>query len=203
MLVTIYFVIVALAVFAVFVIALAINHKNTTDAKNNQERIYSMFKNKLDDSEKSEIRFVFLDDNMTANSSTPDNQKKFLALNNNKQKLFLVDYNTNKISVIDFTEVHNYEIYENGSNVSTGGAMGGFWTGIFGAETSVSCKELKLIIRLNNFDNPQICYEIITKTTLNIGVNKTSPVYKKCMDSLHEVCSLLEIIVSHNNQSKQ
>lgn len=90
----------------------------------------------------------------------------------------------------------DYEVYENGSQQTYGGAF----YGLFGAETSGSCKELKLIVRINRYDISQICYEIIFDTTFNIGINKSSEIYKQCIGTLHEVVSFLEVVKNENKQ---
>lgn len=60
------------------------------------------------------------------------------------------------------------------------------------------CKDLKLIIRLNNYDNPQLVYNIISNTTFNIGINKSSHIYKQCIETLQEVVSFLEVVKNDN-----
>ena len=61
------------------------------------------------------------------------------------------------------------------------------------------CKELKLIIRLKRYDISQVCYEIISNTVLNTGINKSTQPYKQCISTLQEVVSLLEVI-KHENE---
>ncbi len=121
--------------------------------------------------------------------------KKFIAVDDKTQKIALIDYKTNNVVIANFEEIVNYEVYENGSVVTTGGSMG-LRHSIFAAETNGMCKELRLIIRLNRLNSPHLVYSIIENTSLNIGLNKSSDNYKNCILSLQEAVSLLEIIIN-------
>lgn len=139
----------------------------------------------------------YITDNFTYKKSK--SYKKFLAIDNENKKLCLVDYCKCSVSIVDLNEIVNYEIYENGSSVVTGGGIGSWGAGLFGAQSNKTCKELRLIIRLNTYENPQICYDVIFDTFLGLGVGKTSDIYKKCILSMQEAVSLLE--VTNNNKS--
>ena len=111
-------------------------------------------------------------------------------------------YKKEKIIIVGFNEVLNYEVYENGSNSTFGGNAGGLFGGIFAAETNGMCKDLKLIIRLNSFENAQIVYNIISNTTFNAGLNKSTSQYKSCISSMQEVVSFLEVVKKQNRNTK-
>ena len=73
--------------------------------------------------------------------------------------------------------------------------------GIFATETNGMCKDLKLIIRLNSYENAQIVYNIISNTTFNAGLNKSTSQYKSCISSLQEVVSFLEVVKNENRNT--
>ena len=110
-----------------------------------------------------------------------------------------MDYKSGNLLVLTFDEILNYELYEDGSHQTVGGNIGGLFSGFFGAETTGTCKELKLIVRLKKYDTPQVCYEIISDTIFNIGIDKSSKPYKQCVSTLQEVVSFLEFI-KHENE---
>ena len=129
------------------------------------------------------------------------NSKKIICVDNENKKISFLDYEKEKILIVDFHEFLNYEIYENGSNSTFGANSGGVFGGIFAAETNGVCKELRLIIRLNSYETPQIVYNIISNTTFNSGLNKSSKQYKSCISSLQEVVSFLEVVKNEKSVS--
>ena len=139
----------------------------------------------------------YINDYATHNKS--NKCKKIIIVDNDNKKICLIDYEKGNAIIADFDEIINYEIYENGGSQTTGSGIGTFGLGLFGTQTSKTCKELKLIIRLKKFDNPQITYEIISNTILNLGYNKSSIIFKNCISSLQEVVSFLEVIKTENN----
>lgn len=127
--------------------------------------------------------------------------KKMIVVDNEGHKICLVDYLSKRYYIINFDELLNYELYENGSVVTNGTTIGGFGIGIFGAESNGNCKDLKLIIRIKNFSTPQIVYDILSNYMAGIGVDKTAPLYRQCNASLQEVMSFLEVIKNNNSSS--
>lgn len=127
--------------------------------------------------------------------------KKKILVDDEAQKLCLIDYKSAHLVVIKFEDFLNYEVYENGSTVIAGGAVGGLYSGILGAEASGNCKDLRLIIRLNKINQPHIVYDIIWDTPMNIGLNKVTKNYKECIISLQEVVSFLEVLKSRNKRN--
>lgn len=105
---------------------------------------------------------------------------------------------------IKFSEILNYEIYENDSSVVKGTAgkalVGGLFFGLGGMIVGSSmkksvqdnCNSLKLIIRINNINQPQILIDYIS----NVNYSKNSYTYKAMKDNLIEVCSTLEYIIN-------
>lgn len=130
-------------------------------------------------------------------------KKQFIYIDQTARKICFIDYLKKKPVLIDFSEFLNYEIYENGSTITDGGAVSGIFAGVFTAETTGQCRDLKLIIRLKKYDCPQIVYEIIGNTVFNFGVNKNSSVYHDCISTLQEAVSFLEVVKNENETSKK
>ncbi len=184
----------------VLLIALAIYFYNASKILKNQ----TLVNNQVNDLLKIKTEFVsskkfYLNDNISYNKNIES--KKIIIVDSENKKICFVDYLKGSILLVNFNEILNYEVYENGNNVTTGAGIGGFGTGIFGATTNKNCKELRLIIRLKKFDNPQITYNLISNTILNFGVDKSSLLFQNCISSLQEVVSFLEI-VKHDNEKK-
>lgn len=106
--------------------------------------------------------------------------------------------------VYKFSDVINYEIYENGKSVVEGRAgsslIGGLFFGMTGALIGGSgkrdindyCNKLSIIIRINDWETPQIEIILINGQTL-----KSSSTYSKCVNSLHEICSYFELMLNN------
>lgn len=105
---------------------------------------------------------------------------------------------------IKFSEILNYEIYENDSSVVKGTAgkalVGGLFFGLGGMIVGSSmkrsiqdnCNSLKLIIRINDISQSQISINYFS----NVNYSKNSYTYKAIKDNLIEVCSTLEYIMN-------
>lgn len=125
--------------------------------------------------------------------------QKQIVISASEKKVALADYENNSLTIVNFNEILDYEIYENGSTVTFGGGgKYGIVTGLFGAETSGNCKDLRLIIRLKRYDKSQIVYDIISNVPLSVGVNKTSDIYRRCMLTLQEAASFFEVLKQEN-----
>lgn len=141
----------------------------------------------------------YFSDQATFNKS--NDYKKMLAVDDVKKKFALVDYSSRRVFIADYKEFLNYEIYENSHMVISGGAIGGFGLGFFGAETSGQCKDLRLIMRLTNPNHPHVAYDVLPRTFLNIGIHKNSKAYRDCMASLQELVSFFEVIKNQNEKN--
>ncbi len=129
----------------------------------------------------------------------PDECKKMLAVDTESKKILAMDYTAKTHYIIDFNEFLNYELYENASMV-TEGVGGGIGVGYFGGETRGMVRDLRLIIRMKSIARPQVAYNLISKTILNMGVSKTSAVYRSISPTLQEIVSLLEVVKNENAQ---
>lgn len=175
---------------------LAIHQSKTSSIIKAQEEINNKANKFLQENNFNQSKAFCLNDNVTYNKD--DSYKKYISIDNENRKICLIDYSQDKLLIVGFEEILNYEIYENGSQQTFGGNAYGFWSGLFGAETNGMCKELKLIIRLKRYDVSQVCYEIISDTCFNAGINKSSAIYKECISTLQEVVSFLEVIKNEN-----
>ena len=123
-----------------------------------------------------------------------DNQnKKFIY---QKGKIYSKSYK--------FSDLINYEVYENGKSQVQGrvGAalVGGAFFGIGGLIVGSSmhrnindkCNELKLIMHINDFE----CPEIVITFVNNVYWDKESWTYKNMKKNIQTVCSTLEYIMN-------
>lgn len=189
-----------LLVFCITTLIIAgVHSSNTAQVEKRQVELNSKLFDYLKNIDFNETKVFYLNDYATCDKSS--NSKKIICANYENKKIAFVDYEKGKILIVNFNEVLNYEIYDNGSNATFGGNTGGLFGGIFAAETNGMCKELKLIIRINSYETPQIVYNIIENTIFNAGLNKSSNQYKSCITTLQEVASFLEIVKNENIKS--
>lgn len=122
----------------------------------------------------------------------------------NEHKLFIHQRDIDFTKMYRFSDLINYEVYENGQSMVKGRAgsalIGGAFFGLTGLIVGSSrsraieekCNQLKLLIRLNDLDHPQI---VITYVD-NIAYDKTGYVYRAMKENLQQVCSALEYIMN-------
>ena len=188
-----------IAFLGTLIIMLIINQSQISNIRKRQEEINLNVEEYLQNNNFNITKRFYLKDNATYNQDK--DCKKFIAVDNNSKKLCLINYQKSSMFIVDFKDILNYEIYENGSNSTFGGNIGGFGAGIFAAETNGMCKELKLFIRLKRYDMSQISYEIISNTFFNFGLNKSSQPYRECISTLQEFVSFLEVLKNENKIS--
>lgn len=195
-----YFLIVLIIILGVVIIVSLANLAEGNSHRKNQSTTNIKVLKWLDENNFKISKKFYINDYFTYEQ--PEDEKKFVAIDNDNKQICLIDYKRASMLIVKFSEILNYEIYENGTNVTTGGNVGGFGAGIFGAETNVVCKELKLIIRLKRYDTSQVCYDIVYNTNFNIGIEKSSPIYTQCISSLQELVSFLEVLKNENSVQK-
>ena len=122
----------------------------------------------------------------------------------NQNEKFIYQTGKKYSKVYNFSDIINYEVYENGKSQVQGRAgsalIGGAFFGLSGLIVGSSmsrninehCSQLKLIIRLNDFDNPQI---VITYAN-NTSLDKSSSSYAKLKTQLQSLCSMLEYMLN-------
>ena len=154
--------------FGGIIIGAVVYSSKSSDKKHNQQSINKKVLESLNNTQFNITKIFYLNDIFTWNKE--NNIKQIIIVDNDSKKIAFVDYQTESYSIVDFTEIINYEIYENGGTTTTSvGALG--CLSVFGADTTGNCKDLKLIIRLNSLDKPHIVYNIISEKFMNGGVN--------------------------------
>ena len=126
----------------------------------------------------------------------------FMADYKNKKWLLMNKNNIGRF--YDFSIVLSYEIYEDGDCVVKGSIgrslIGGVFFGIMGAiiagrgkkNIQNNCNSLKLIIRINEIDNPMI--ELVA---IDAPTSKDSSTYKSRVKSLQEICACFEFMINN------
>lgn len=122
----------------------------------------------------------------------------------NEHKLFIYQQGENYSKTYNFTDLVNYEVYENGESKVKGRAgsalIGGAFFGLTGLivgssmsrKVNEKCNQLKLIIRLNDLNRPQIVITYID----NVSWDKTGFTYRAIKENIQTVCSALEYIIN-------
>lgn len=175
------------------------NSRKTTILKNN-EHLNTVCLQKIKEMNMKVSKVISFDDYYTVNANTTEKQTIFLDETN--KKICFINYETSKIFVVDFSELINYEVYNNDTNLTIGTHGGGLFVGVFGSTSEKRIKELKLIIRLNQINNSQIVIPIVYKTFCNFGLSNDDNRFTKIMESLQQLCSILEVIKNDNLKYK-
>ncbi len=136
-----------------------------------------------------------------ANKAEPTN----LIINKDTQKI-VIQQGLWLSKIYNFSEMINYEVYENGISKVRGTAGKTFVGKTFFCQNDLTannesdkCTELKLAIRISDILNPQI---IITYLS-NVHYSKSGTKYKKIIKNLQEICSTLEYIINANTPEEQ
>ena len=144
-------------------------------------------------------KYIYLADANTAKSKRY--QKKFIAFNMTQKKIGLVDYENDDVAVVNFSDLIDFEVYEN-NMTSVVGANVGEQFSVFTGQQEVKCKELRLNITLKSYSKSNISYDLVWNTFANIGINKKSKTYRIMMRSLQNCVSFLKIIKDENNKTE-
>ena len=193
--------IIGVAVFIVvfLVTLLGILFVQSAKSKSISDEQYSVNQNVLERLKEKQFeisRVFYVNDSYTYGKEK--DYKKMIIVDSTNKKICFIDYVLKNYYNIAFDEFLDYELYENGTMMTSGAVVGGLGVGIFGAETGGNCKDLKLIIRIKNLTTPHIAYEIISNYMLGMGVSKNSALYRECMSALQEVISFFEVVKNEN-----
>ena len=121
-----------------------------------------------------------------------------------EHELFIYQQGDSLSKTYRFFDLINYEVYENGQSKVKGRAgsalIGGAFFGLTGLIVGSSmsrkiedkCNQLKLMIRLNDLDHPQI---VITYVD-NVAWDKTGFTYRTMKENLKQVCAALEYMMN-------
>ena len=152
-----------------------------------RKSINQKLQSKLQELKFNATKTILLSDCRTFNSLSDDDRQKIFIDADNK-KLLLTNYRNEKFHVIDFADIVDCEIYESSSISSEGRRR----------RVNEWCNSMKLIIKINNMDMPQISYEII----FGRKVDKESSVYRNLRSSLQEAKSFFDVIKSEKVSPK-
>ncbi len=131
-------------------------------------------------------------------------QKIFLDYNN---KLIVFKTKQEYLQPIDFKDIINYKVYENGSSIIEsnigktllGSAIAGINGAIIASQTqhkiSNICNDLSIII-YSTSTHKQISLHYI----INSKCDKTSSAYRKMQNNINNICGELESIIALNHQ---
>ena len=122
----------------------------------------------------------------------------------NQNKKFIYQKGKTHSKTYSFSDLINYEVYENGKSQVQGRAgsalIGGAFFGLGGLIVGSSmsrnvnekCNQLKLIIRLKDFE----CPEIVITYVNNGDFDKNSSMYRNMKNNIQSVCSMLEYMLN-------
>lgn len=120
-----------------------------------------------------------------------------------KNRKFVIKDGGRYSKIYNYTDLINYEIYENNNSVVQGtigktligGAFFGLGGMILGGNSkrkiSSKCDDLRLIIRVNDINNTCLSVQYISK-----NIDKNSSKYKIYKDELFEIVSVLEYMMN-------
>ena len=158
-------------------------------------------------SQKTQAYIGFVDNNFTISKEIPILASGWAStklLIDNHSKKFIYKKGKSFSKTYKFSDLINYEVYENGKSKVQGRAgsalIGGAFFGLGGLIVGSSmsrninekCNQLKLIIRLNDFNYPQI---VITYVD-NVDWDKSGWVYRNMKENIQAVCSMLEYMLN-------
>ena len=186
-----------LAFLIVLIVFLVVDSSKKKDLRIRHNEVNSLGLEQLEKLKFKISKMYYIDDH--ASFRGEKNEKQIVCVDEENKKLAMFDYEKGNVNIFNFGEIISYEIYENDSQVTSGGKVGGFGA-FFASETTGNCKELKLIIRVDKIEKPQFVYDIISDTILNFGISKSSEEYKKCISTMQEFISLLELIKNKNSK---
>lgn len=183
----------------------------TYKTRNDREWVLSYIKGKNSDASNIEIELLkqenIIDNDFELSKKVNIlvrgwSSKKLLIDNQNKK--FIYQNGKTYSKTYKFSDIINYEVYENGKTQVEGRAgsalIGGAFFGLGGLVVGSSmsrninekCSQLKLIIRLNDFYCPQIVINYIDNAILD----KSDSLYINMRANLQSVCSMLEYMLN-------
>ncbi len=197
------------AILLYFIIA----YKKRTD----REWVASYAKSKNKDALNIEIALL-KQDNAIDRNFTLSKAVDILARGWSASKL-LIDYQNKQFiykkgktfsKTYKFSDLINYEVYENGKSQVQGRAgsalIGGAFFGLGGLiigssmsrKINEKCNQLKLIIRLNDLNCPQIMITYVD----NVDLDKNDWTYRNMKENIQAVCSMLEYMLNEKTLEK-
>jgi len=125
---------------------------------------------------------------------------KLILVDEKKEKIGLIDYDNKTLYIANYSDIINYNIYENEDKITVGTNI---TKNVYSGRTQNESTSLKLLITINNKSNPQITYEMIEHDTVFSNLNKTSDKYETCRSSLNKACAYLDIILNEKKVTEK
>lgn len=131
--------------------------------------------------------------------TTDNSEKQMLCVDTKNKKLALVNYADGSHIIVNFADLINYDVYNNGKTDTSGGVL---YAGIVLTESKEKCQELKLLLRLKSFEKPQFEYILVSQTLFNSGIDKGENKYGIIMNDLQQTIAYLELIINENKNKE-
>ena len=141
-------------------------------------------------------KIYYLNNDTTWEDDTNVGKQQILIDHKNK-KIALISYQNSKAHIFNFNEIINYEVYIDEDTIISGMNANNMGLGVFSARSKRTCNEFKLIIKTNDYQNPQVTYTLLEKR-----VKKDSSKFRAIMSSVQEFTAFLDIILKENNTKK-
>ena len=171
-------------IFVIIVICKIISHLRF---RKKRLSINKKLEEKLKETNFNVTKTISIRDSRTFNSiEEEDKQKIFVDAEN--QKLFLTNYSKEKFHTIDFADIVDAEIYE--TSAISGERKR--------RDINEYCNSLKLIIKIDNMDMPQITYD----SGLGRKIDKEGNMYRGLRGQLQEVKSFFDVISAEKTSKK-
>lgn len=119
-----------------------------------------------------------------------DEEKQRILIDADSKHVFLVDYAKDKFFKIHFGDIVDCEIFENSAIYSEGRRR----------RMKECCNSMKLIIKVNNMDAPQIAYDIVFSRR---KIDKESNEYMTLRNGIQEVKTFFDVIKSEKTKKKR
>ena len=121
--------------------------------------------------------------------ATEDEKFKQILFDMDNKKACLIDYRSGKEYIVDFADIIECEIYKNNVVSGSGSRYNDYHR--HHSHIEEQCVDMRLIIKINNLDKPQIVYDVVYG---NNAINKRLEDYQILINYLMEIESFLDVI---------
>lgn len=144
-----------------------------------------------------------------------DEYKNTIVIDQKKKKIVFFELYNDSIMdcVCSFKEILSYEIVENfgkktigtqtgsGCGMISGGMVLGSSDGLIYSDAKDYCSELKLIIKINNFDHPLVVYKLLDPETGIGAIYKDNSLYLEMRSELEALTAFLDVVILNNKKN--
>ena len=121
---------------------------------------------------------------------------KKIYVDTDDKKVAFVDYKKGMLNILDYSEILGCEILESSALASNTWGLGSSQN----VTIAEKCKSMKLVIKTNNIDKPQLVYDIVFG---NREVEKGGLKYRTMQEKLQEVKSFFDIISTEKTTKRK